>query len=206
MKLTYLGDFEFVGDLSLQDADVLAKYARKSKSILEFGVGGSTQIFAQALPDCLLSLETNPEWVSLTQEKLAMIETKTDPIFCDSESIGTHIQDKVFNLIFVDGVGELRLEFAMQTWNFLAPGGFMIFHDTRQQGDFVNLCNVAATNFTEIKRIDVNEPASNGVSSNTSIIHKKVKEEYVNWNYVENKPLWAYGAEPMPKVARLWRQ
>ena len=39
MRLSHLGDFEFIGDLSLQDADVLAKYAKKSKLILEFGVG-----------------------------------------------------------------------------------------------------------------------------------------------------------------------
>lgn len=206
MRLTYLGDFQFVGDLSLQDADVLAKYAKQSKSILEFGVGGSTQIFAQSLPDYILSLETNPDWVELTQKKLDMIETKTDVVFCDPENIGDHMQDKTFDLIFVDGVGELRLEFAMQTWAFLKPGGFMIFHDTRRGGDFINVCNVAVNFFTEVQRIDVNKAASNGVTSNITIITKKIKEEYVNWNYVENKPLWAYGAEPMPEDAKLWRQ
>jgi len=206
MRLTYLDDFQFVGDLSLQDADILAKYAKQSKSILEFGVGGSTQIFAQSLPDYILSLETNPDWVKLTQEKLDMIENKADVVFCNEETIGQHMQDKMFDLIFVDGVGELRLEFAMQTWEFLSPGGVMIFHDTRRGGDFINLANVAAKFYTEVQRIDVNEAASNGITSNTSIIHKKIKEEYVNWNYEENKPLWAYGAEPMPKDARLWRQ
>jgi hypothetical protein len=120
--------------------------------------------------------------------------------------MGTHIQDKVFDLIFVDGIDKLRLEFAMQTWNFLAPDGFMIFHDTRRQGDFANLCNLATQHWNEIKRIDVNKPASNGVSSNISVIHKKVKEEYVNWNYAENKPLWTYGVNHMPKDAKLWRQ
>lgn len=206
MRLSHLGDFEFIGDLSLQDADVLAKYAKKSKLILEFGVGGSTQIFAQSLPEYLLSVETSTDWIKRTQEKLAMIENKTNPVFCDYDSILYHIQNKLFDLIFVDGIDYLRPDFAARTWNFLVPGGVMIFHDTRREGDFVNLCNLATKHFNEIKRIEVNEAGSNDVASNISVIHKKVKEDYVNWNWVENKPLWAYGGEPMPVGAKLWRQ
>ena len=48
----YIGvrPIDFVGDLSIQDAKVLLDYASKAQRILEFGVGGSTQIFAQCNP------------------------------------------------------------------------------------------------------------------------------------------------------------
>jgi hypothetical protein len=37
------------------------------------------------------------------------------------------------------------------------------------------------------------------VSSNISVIKKKVREPYVNWNHTEGKPLWSYGGfGPVP--------
>jgi spermidine synthase len=206
MELYYLGHYKFVGDLSLQDADVLAKYAEQSKSILEFGSGGSTQIFAQTKPEYMVSIETDEQWVKLTEQKLAMIEEKTDPIFCHFGNWMDYVGNKRFDLIFVDGVDKFRLDFAVQIWNFLNPNGVMIFHDTLRQPDFTNVCNTAIKYFTEVKRIEFNEHASNGVVSNMSVIHKKNKEEYTNWNHTENKPLWTYGAEPMPEGAKLWSQ
>lgn len=190
---------QFIGDLSLQDADLLAGYGKASKSILEFGIGGSTQIFAQCLPDKLVSVETDANWVEATINKLSLIENKTSPVIQDyNASI-----DGDYDLIFVDGVDQLRLPFAKKTWEKLKVGGVMIFHDTRREIDFVNSIRLAKAYFNEIDFIEVNAKASNGKSSNMTVIKKKELEPYVNWHGVEDKPRWAYGTTD--PVSELWR-
>ena len=69
----------------------------------------------------------------------------------------------------------------------------MIFHDTFRPIDIHNCTTIIQLFFNEISRVDINAAAQNGKSSNLSIIHKKESQLYENWNYTENKPLWAYG-------------
>lgn len=187
--LEYLKNKKFTGDLSLQDADVLARYSSQSKSILEFGAGGSTQLLAQSGANFIISVETDNSWIELTKQRLAQI-----PNACPVEFIEytTQFQNQ-FDLILVDGIDYLRREFAIETWKYLNVGGVMLFHDTRRFEDFQNSAWVAQLYFNEISNIDVNVRASDGVSSNITVLHKKQHEPYVNWNYIENKPLWAYG-------------
>jgi hypothetical protein len=56
---------KFVGDLSLQDAELLERYVTRAKAVLEFGVGGSTQIIAQSIPEGakFASIDTDPSWI-----------------------------------------------------------------------------------------------------------------------------------------------
>jgi len=185
--LTNLQNIKFIGDLSLEDADILAGYARNARSILEFGAGGSTQIFAQFNADCIISVETDQSWITLTKTRLKKLDKTVDFIPYTTQF------NQTFDMIFVDGVDHLRRDFAIETWKYLKPNGIMVFHDTRRFQDFQNAAWIAQLYFNEIKRIDVNAPASNGATSNMTILHKKQHEPYVNWNDEENKPEWDYG-------------
>ena len=192
-------NFKWIGDLSREDAQVLIECCELDEidsSILEFGSGGSTQIFAQCMPASVLSIETDPEWIKRTQDHLAKLNEKTPVSFCSYEAYKNIIEDQKFDLIFVDGVDNLRREFAIATWKNLSDDGVMIFHDTRRFNDFQNAAWVAQLHFNEIKKIEVNY-----LGSNMTVIFKKPYAGYVDWNYTEDKPLWAYGkpgAEDMP--------
>jgi len=184
-----LEDIKFIGDISIQDADVLLSYARVSDNVLEFGCGGSTQVFAQAHNKIkIISVDTSNEWIDVTRKNVNKIGHSSNITFLNYTTTFT----TNFDLIFVDGVDELRKEFAIKTWKKLKIGGVMIFHDTRRQGDAKNALDVALTFHNEIESIHVNKKASNGVASNLTILLKKIKEPYVNWNLTENKPTWAY--------------
>jgi spermidine synthase len=190
-SLTYLKNKKFVGDLSLQDADVISEYASKSKSILEFGVGGSTQLLAQSNADLIISVETSTDWIELTKKRLNQIDNTCPVQIMDY----TTKFDTKFDLIFVDGVDNLRRQFAIETWQYLNTDGVMLFHDTRRRRDFRNAISVAEQYFLEISKISVNVNASDGVSSNITILHKKQHTPYINWNWSEGKPSWAYARQ-----------
>jgi len=187
--LEHLTGLKWIGDLSLEDTDILAQYAKSSKMILEFGCGGSTQVMAQCGAQKILSVDTDPKWIMATYQRLTLIDDHTPVQFLEY----TTKFNQQFDLIFVDGVNELRREFAIDTWQYLRIGGVMIFHDTRRFQDFQNAAWVAQLYFEEISRMDINSLATNGKSSNMTVLHKKNYEPYVNWNETEDKPQWSYG-------------
>lgn len=198
--MKYTSGLRWVGDLSLEDADLLACYGQHCKHILEFGCGGSTQIFAQCNPSSIISVETSTEWIGETRKNLSKIDKAVTVQFVGY----TTTFDHTFDLVFVDGVDHLRRQFAIDTWKYLEVGGVMIFHDTRRFQDFQNAAWVSQLYFNEIETIEVNQRASNNKSSNLTVLHKKQHEPYVNWNFTENKPLWAYGTLNHDKD--LWTQ
>jgi hypothetical protein len=204
--LINLERIKFIGDLSLQDADVLAKYAKQSKFPLEFGVGGSTQIMSQCGCELVTSIETDTNWIQLTHYRLTQIKEKSLVFFHNYDEIDIVIKNNQYDLIFVDGIDSLRNDFAVKTWKHLKSSGVMIFHDTRRKQDFTNAMYLASIYFNEIELIEVNAKASNGISSNMTIIHKKEYEPYENWNFTENKPLWAYGGLANTESFPLWSQ
>lgn len=190
--------FEFVGDLSIPDAKALAALGSQATHILEFGAGGSTQLFAQCRPERLVCVETDPRWVTRTKENLSRIghDGWTLPHFVPYELF----TDGQFDLIFVDGVPDKRLEFALRVWPMLELGGKMIFHDTRRFEYFKEAAWLIQSFFAEVRRVDINQ---NG--TNLTVIEKGEPVAYENWNLTEGKPLWAYGAESMPEGERLWK-
>ena len=190
---------EFVGDLSIQDAKELTLLGRKSKRILEFGVGGSTHIFAQCQPEKLVSVETDPVWVTRTKGNLSRISHSnwTKPKFIPYELFKA---DNTFDLIFVDGIDRLRRDFAIQSWPCLSADGVMVFHDTRRFADFQNAAWIAQMFFSEIQRIEVNAQ-----DSNVTLLYKRKPLAYVNWTETESKPGWAYGYGDMPEGETLWK-
>lgn len=187
----------FIGDLSKEDAELLFHLSMKHFNILEFGAGGSTQIFAQGLPQNLWSVETDPEWIGKTKANLALLPKKTDPVFLP---FGEFPKRQV-DLIFVDGVWAMRLNFALSAWPLLAPDGIMVFHDTRRWFDAQNVFSVCNRYSNEVQTVDMNL-----WDTNCSIVRKRMRTaEYVNWNESEGKPKWAYGAEENP-TGKLWEQ
>lgn len=197
MKYDILEGVRFVGDLSLQDACVLVEYGRKSKNILEFGAGGSTQIFAQCMPARLVTVETDPRWIDRTMSRVAMLGKKTEPAFVPFDYYPTNF---AADLIFVDGASELRGKFCLNTWDQLKVGGVMIFHDTRRPEYFQHVLNLSHKFFNEIGRIDVNVN-----QSNMTVVHKGPRLSYVDWNQTESKPAWAYGNAEHPEKDTLWQ-
>ena len=185
-----------IGDLSLQDAELLERYVSRARAVLEFGVGGSTQIIAQSLPEGakFATIDTDPSWIAVTKERLAKLRVADRCSFLEYDGWmpGAMGVSPLFDIIFDDGVDHLRRQFALDSWVLLEPGGFMLFHDTRRFGDFVNVAWVMQSFFEEVEDVYCNQRVD-GVSSNISVIKKKAREPYVNWNYSENKPLWMYG-------------
>ena len=189
---------EFVGDLSVQDAKTLHSLGSKSTHILEFGVGGSTQIFAQCRPIKLVSVETDPAWVKRTSENLSKINSEcVMPQFTPYDLFR---YEGVFDLVFVDGVPDKRLDFAMRAWPILDTGGKMIFHDTRRFEYFREAAWVIQSFFNEVARVDVNVDGSN-----LTVIEKRAGLFYENWNETEGKPAWAYGKSDIPEGEGLWK-
>lgn len=200
--LKHLGKIKFIGDLSLEDADILAKYAKQSVNILEFGVGGSTQIFSQCFPSTFVAVDNNQFWIDVTNKRIQSLENKVNPRFhlwnpdnvsVDPYHIFSDYNEGFFDTIFIDGFWHYRKMFANASWNLLKPGGVVIFHDTKRHFDFEIAIDFAKEKYTEIKLIKTNAEASNGKSSNMTVLHKKVAEPYVNWHETEGKPEWAYG-------------
>jgi hypothetical protein len=177
---------DYIGDLSLQDAAVLEEFARKSPNILEFGVGASTQIFSQCLPTHLTSVETDANWIKLVESKISSFSTKVIPKFLTY----TTSFDCQYNLIFVDGVDNLRLDFAINTFKYLPVGGWMLFHDTRRLNDFGNALNLIGQYPLEVGTCHFNYK-----NSNITAIQKKHYEPYINWQTVEGKQPQQYSLE-----------
>jgi len=186
--------YVYIGDLSKKDSKIIQYYAKKAKNVLEFGVGGSSQIFAQCCDfnSKIVCVDTCKEWIESTQLVLSEIE-KDRPIakikFVQYDSF---LNDKKenYDVIFNDGLGRKRLEFALQTWsNLKSDGGVLIFHDTRREKDCKCMCEIITKFYNEIDLIEMNKD-----DSNISIITKKPLQEYEDWNVTEKKEDWMKNA------------
>ena len=97
----------------------------ESPKILEFGAGGSTQIFAQCdAPEHIVSVETVQEWIDITEERMATLDNPKPVHFInyDIQAIqDTHGSN--WDLIFIDGPDSLRKHSAHRTWEELNIGG-----------------------------------------------------------------------------------
>lgn len=183
-------NIEFIGDLSKNDVKAIVELTKGAKSILEFGVGGSTQIMLQNNPNAaIVSIDTSLEWIERTKKNIKLLNIKHDNykfcIYKDVDFIGN------FDVIFDDGVDDKRLEFALKSWPLLNNGGIMFFHDTRRSQDIKNVSEVLNRCFNEISKIEINYLDSNI----TAIYKRKSPLYYENWNIVEGKSPWMYGAE-----------
>jgi predicted O-methyltransferase YrrM len=179
----------YIGDLSRADAKILKDLASKSNSILEFGVGGSTQILAAYGLGKLTTVETDLSWAIRTQENLKLLGIAKEVVF---EDYGVFLPFDEYDLIFDDGADEFRLPFAYKTWPCLKEGGYMLFHDTRRGKDVQNIADFIVKFSPEIESVFINKD-----HSNITVFKKKKAEFYENWNEIEGREPWESGYEPV---------
>ena len=186
---------KFIGDLSKYDASVLEKYGKWATTILEFGMGGSTQILAQSLlpGHHLWSMDTDSTWIARTQKNLDTLQVPHDKYTLLEYDLGLDgTNGYMFDLIFDDGVDDERFPFGICTFKKLKLGGWFLMHDTRRRGDMRNFLDLVMAYKDEIGEVKLN---MNG--SNISGFTRKDVESYYDWNKVEGREPWQYGeAEP----------
>lgn len=188
----------FIGDLSHADAALLEEYARGATRILEFGSGGSTQVFAQAAPQGarIVSVDTEQEWIDKTRAHLANIPGASAVEFWVYDGWREAAGAERFDLVFVDGFSPLRGEFAAAAWGYLEVGGHLLVHDTRWPIYARVVLEVVADRFLEVERLEPNERGSN-----ISVVARGRREPFEDWHSMEGKELWQYGAGEPPTSA-----
>ena len=194
----------YVGDLSREDADLLARLAGEANRILEYGVGASTQVFAQAAkPQTeILSLDTEDYWIDRTRLLLDELvpEHRVQLQRFERLTVLEDSADGSFDLVFDDGHEDLRLEFGLAAWRLLRMGGKLVLHDTRRRGDVGNVLLFAARFFREIERIDLNPQGSS-----LSILHKCARKPHFDWNQQEDREAWEMGEDDLDTTIRRLR-
>lgn len=188
----------FVGDISHADADVLAQHARTSHCILEFGVGGSTQVIAQSLPHngLFTSLDTDHSWIERTRSNLVSlgIEDRVLLVLTSDDGDWNKIVTESPDLVFVDGLRKLREAFFMWAFSKLKVSGKILVHDTRRRGDIEYLFRCCLANWTEIKSLELNTQ-----NSNISVVTKRQHLGLASWHESEYRAPWESGREAPPE-------
>ena len=190
----------FVGDLSRADARLIEQYAARATLALEFGVGGSTQIIAQALlpGGRIVSVDTSTDWVNVTRQRLTRLGVVDRCTFLGWTDWRKDLHENMFDLVFVDGIDSLRHDFTQSAWELLHPDGVMMFHDTRRPQDQRNVLAIVAARFNEIRSVMLNQE-HDGEASNVTVIRKKALEPYVDWNVSEGRAAWQVGHGDPPE-------
>jgi predicted O-methyltransferase YrrM len=183
----------YIGDLSKQDVKVLVEFSTRSKNILEFGVGGSTQVMAQSTKGNITSVDTSIEWINLTKDNLNILGITKDVSFVIYDDWKRRNYNTKYDMIFNDGISNLRQEFMELTWDLLKVGGHMIFHDTRVNVHKDTIIDLYIKKWSEIEHILVNTD-----DSNMTVIKKKRHTPYVNWNKKEGREAWMRGTGNRP--------
>jgi predicted O-methyltransferase YrrM len=178
----------YIGDISSKDAEVLSALAYSAKSILEFGVGASTQVMAYYKTGTMISLETDPAWIEKTKRNFTRLGISQDAVdFRPYAGFPVQPTDR-FDLIFDDGVDGYRREFATKAWPLLSVGGLFCFHDTRRTQDVQNVCALLGAVSAEVEAVHFNQN-----HSNITTILKKKAEHYEDWNVIEHRESWQTG-------------
>ena len=187
----------YIGDISREDARLLASAAAGARRILEFGAGASTQVLAQSAPDGaeIVTVETEPEWVERTRGNLRRLGISREVRFLPYRGFWRESKGP-FDLILDDGKDRLRADFAERAWPLLAVGGSMLFHDTRRPRDARTALRHVERVFLEVASVHLNPEGSN-----LTVVRKQAPLEYVDWNVAEGRARWEYGhAEPPPDL------
>jgi len=177
-----------IGDISKNDIKLLCKYAKVSDRIIEFGSGGSTQVFAHFKE--IISLETEDIWINITKthiESLGLIPTKF--MKWDDRKF-----EGIYDLVFNDGLVDLRFKFFNEVFPFVKIGGKILIHDTRGSSEYINqLCDCIKPFYNEISNISINED-----DSNITVLTKCALMTYENWNIIEGKEQWEFTQSTKP--------
>ena len=192
-------EIAYIGDISKNDASVLARLASGALRILEFGPGASTQVMRHHASDetQMISTDHNQEWLDHQNGLLSEVGVKGVVQFVNYKSWRQVARSLApYDLILDDGDDSLRFDFAIGAWDLLAVGGTLLFHDTRRYWephcDVQNVCRFIFTKWADIERVDINVD-----DSNLTAIVKGSRRSYVNWNEVEGRTAHQAGYDPV---------
>lgn len=172
---------KYIGDISIQDANVLKEMAETHSKVLEGGVGASTQVLTHYCDSPIVSYDTSQMWIDKTKGFFKEVGVKGD---CDFRILDPSVKvEGIYDFVFVDTAREYRLPFAMKAWKVLKAKGILAFHDTRRKRDQHNVTSFLLANYGEVLQIMPNYKNSNI----TLITKRKNKVGYVNWNQVEGR-------------------
>lgn len=187
---------KYIGDISKQDADVLAEYAHLSDEILEFGVGASTQVICHYTSGNFTAIETNNDWIEKTKGNLSYLNINKEIMFMLYDDFFASPRHQKYDMIFNDGVDGLRLEFGLYAFDkLLRPNGVLLFHDQRRTGDVHNMAEVIRNYSAYIESVHINYKESNI----TVIKKRETPLFYEDWNVIEGKESWEMGQGDIPK-------
>ena len=184
----YGSQIRYIGDISREDAELLARTAAGARRILEFGAGASTQVLAQSASEGaeIVTVETKPDWVERTRANLRRLGIRREVRFVPYRGFWRSVQGP-FEMIFDDGIDRLRAEFAERAWP-------MLFHDTRRPRDARTALRQVERVFLEVASVHLNPEGSN-----LTVVRKQAPQAYVDWNVAEGRARWEYGhADPPP--------
>jgi len=189
------GPLRYIGDISREDAALLARAAASARRILEFGAGASTQVLAQSAPGDaeIVTVETKPLWIDRTRENFRRLGISREVRFVPYRGFWRAVTGP-FDVIFDDGADRLRADFAERAWPMLAVDGSLFFHDTRRPRD-------ARVALRQVERVflEVASVLLNPEGSNLTVVRKQAPQKYVDWNVVEGRARWEYGHADPPE-------
>lgn len=167
----------YIGDLSRADMQVLAEYAMTHRRVLEFGAGASTQILALRGDQnaAFYCVETEQSWIDRTSDNCRRLGAR-HPIYL-SWLGWQQLQAQEFDLVFNDGLLELRDEFASRAWRMLGEGGSLLWHDCRAATSSRDIVTFVGENYAEIESVSLSYR-----ESNIAVIRKRVAIREGNWH------------------------
>ena len=174
---------EIHGDISRADVLVLVEVCT-NKDVVEFGVGGSTQILSRCAKS-LVSYDTDNAWLDRTSSRLKKIEDRTcDPTLNYCADVPETIPK--CDVLFIDGYGPHRISWLLKHFDKCE---IILCHDSL--GDTDNgptLYHIMSELFKDRKAIEMLDIVKfHYLDSNMVVIHKRQNPiHYQNWNVTES--------------------
>lgn len=184
----------YIGDISKNDFLVLKEAAMKYTNILEFGVGASTQVILNYTSGRFVSIDTSQEWIDLTRKNLEYLNINK-PLDMLLYNEFKPSPDEKYDFVFNDGVDNMRSTFGLFIFPYIQVGGVLAYHDTRRNGDMMNVVELIKKYYNEIDLVEMNKN-----SSNITLIRKKQYQPYEEWNIAEEKISLAKGGSVFKDV------
>lgn len=174
---------DYIGDISKQDAEVLANFAVTSNKILEFGCGASTQVLGYYTEGSLISIDTERVWLEKTAAHLARLKIDVGRVrLLPYDWFMSQETDSKWDLVFDDGADHMRRQFALEIWPYIEPNGWLLMHDQRRRPDWDTTAHIISHYWTEIGTVHYNY-----LDSNITCIQKREKPAiWTNWQIDEN--------------------
>lgn len=173
---------DYVGDISKQDAEVLANFAVTANKILEFGCGASTQVLSYYTDGTVISLDTEREWMEKTSAHLMRLKIPIGRCYILPYEGWINKPDGMYDLVFDDGADSLRRHFALAVWPHIEPNGWLLMHDQRRRPDWDTTAHIISHYWQEVGTVHYNY-----LDSNITCIQKRIKPAiWENWQETEN--------------------